>query len=238
MSLQKKKLTRNQKNDVISEIHDYDIIIDTREIFINGLMNESDAGIDHRTANRFVKNLKLLESLKPDELIVVYQHSIGGEWWSGMMMYDAIDNCQCPILFITTGEASSMASIIPLAADKVVTTPNCAWLVHEGYTGIGGGMTMRQTNSLHILEQEAKERMLDIYANACQYGQYYCDNSYSIEEIKEFIKSKMTLKEDWYLTAREAVKYGFAEAILGDEGYETVQTIKQNWYNYEEEDES
>ena len=35
----------------------------------------------------------------------------------------------------------------------------------------------------------------------------------------------MDKKEDWILTSKEAVEYGFADVVLGQEGYETINKI-------------
>ena len=35
----------------------------------------------------------------------------------------------------------------------------------------------------------------------------------------------MEKKQEWYLSATESVEYGFADAVLGDEGYEDVESL-------------
>ena len=48
----------------ISEAHENDIIVSTREIFLHGCLDdEEDSGIDCRVSNTFLKNLKILESI-------------------------------------------------------------------------------------------------------------------------------------------------------------------------------
>ena len=45
--------------------------------------------LDSRMSNKFLKNLTNIRKYnhKP---IIIHQHSIGGEWESGMMIYDVI----------------------------------------------------------------------------------------------------------------------------------------------------
>ena len=70
----------------ISEAHENDIIVSTREIFLHGCLDdEEDSGIDCRVSNRFLKNLKILESIN-NQPVTIHQYSIGGEWESGMMI--------------------------------------------------------------------------------------------------------------------------------------------------------
>jgi ATP-dependent protease ClpP protease subunit len=36
----------------------------------------------------------------------------------------------------------------------------------------------------------------------------------------------MDKKQEYYMTPREAVERGFMDAVLGDEGYETIEMIR------------
>jgi ATP-dependent protease ClpP protease subunit len=42
----------------------------------------------------------------------------------------------------------------------------------------------------------------------------------------EFFKKKLEQKVDWWLTAEEAVYYGFADGVFGQPGYETLNKIR------------
>ena len=90
-----------QSTSPISEAHENDIIVSTREIFLHSSVDdEEDNGIDYRSANRFLKNLKILESIN-SKPITIHQYSIGGEWESGMMIYDAIRQSPSKFIFIS-----------------------------------------------------------------------------------------------------------------------------------------
>jgi ATP-dependent protease ClpP protease subunit len=233
MSLHKNlsKLSRDQKASIVYETHSFNINIDTREIFIHGHIdeNQEDMGVDHRMSNYFIKNIRLLEGLSKEKLIVIHQHSLGGEWDSGMMMYDAIKLCQAPVLFIMWGMAASMGSIVPQAADKRVIAPSCWFMVHEGSTDMCQEMTRKMARSYAKIEDRQDEQMMNIYASVCHSGEAFKD--YEEEDIAKFIQKKMDSKEDWYLDAEETVKYGFADGILGTEGFETPIHIRDNWEN-------
>ena len=153
---------------IVSEAHEYDVIVATREIFLHSYYDgEEDAGIEYRVANKFLKNLKVLESIS-SEPIIVHQHSVGGEWDCGMVIYDGLVATSCPIVFICHGVAASMGSMIPQAVYKKglrLTMPNCCWLVHEGYEETSG--TVKQFNSYHEFSKSTMVQLYDIYCDRC-----------------------------------------------------------------------
>jgi len=224
------KKGRNQKHDIIEEIHGYNICIDTREIFLHGELGEEslDAGVEFRMANRFLKNLRLLEAAG-DHPIIIHQHTDGGDWYSGMMMYDAIIACQCHVIFIMHGIACSMGSIIPQAADTRIIMPSCTFMIHDGSTSLTG--THKQVQSAAQIEERMREQMLDIYSSVCINGHYFQKEQATAKKTREYIINKMNEKGDWWLNARETVAFGFADAVLGDVGYETIETVRESLTN-------
>ena len=215
-----------QSTSPISEAHDNDIIVSTREIFLHGQFeNEEDSGLDCRTANSFLKNLKILESINSDP-IVIHQHSVGGEWESGMMIYDAIRQSPSAFIFICHGMAASMGSVVPQAVYKTgirLTMPNCYWLIHEGEQEMSG--TVKQFQSYYEFSRLSKTQMYDIYSEVCQdTGVYFHDMSKT--KTKNFLKRKLESKVDWWLTAKEALYYGFVDGILGSESHKSIANIK------------
>lgn len=224
------KKGRNQKHDIIEEIHNYHVCLDTREIYLHGELGEenSDAGVEFRMANRFLKNIRLLEAAG-DDPIIVHQHSIGGIWSDGMMIYDVIVHCQCHVIFIMHGTACSMGSIIPQAADTRLIMPSCVFMIHDGSTCLTG--THKQVQSAAQLEEKMREQMLDIYSTVCINGHFFQKEQATIKKVREYLINKMNEKEDWWLSAREAVAFGFADAVLGDSEYETIETTKESISN-------
>lgn len=218
----------NKLHSNISEAHDNDIIVDSREIFLHGYIEDSeDSGIDGKQSNRFLKNLHILESIDHTP-IVIHQHSTGGEWESGMMIYDAIQQSASSFIFVCHGIAASMGSVIPQAVHNKgvrITMPNCCWLIHEGEQEIVG--TSRQVQSYYELSRLTKAKMYSIYSNVCfQTGEYFKDISKA--KTKSFIRRKLESKEDWWLTAEDAVKYGFIDGIMGSDKFPSINDIKKN----------
>lgn len=212
----------------ISEAHDNDIIIASREIFLHGQMDDGeDGGLNSQISNRFLKNLQLLESINNNP-IIIHQQSTGGEWESGMMIYDAIRHSSCSFIFVCHGIAASMASIIPQAVHGKgirLTTPNCYWLIHEGTQEVAG--TVKQFESYYEFSKLSKVKMYDIYTEVCQQtGSYF--RKKNVQKAKTFLKRKLESREDWWLTSEEAVLYGFADGILGEENYKTIADLKKS----------
>jgi ATP-dependent protease ClpP protease subunit len=103
-------------------------------------------------------------------------------------------------------------------------------MVHTGYTDIGGH-TYKQSQSWAEMEKRQTDIMLDIYAGVAINSPFSIANKMDDKKIKKFLISKMDQKEDWWLFASDAVKHGFADAILGESGSETLEIIRNKISN-------
>ena len=72
--------------------------------------------------------------------------------------------------------------------------------------------------------------MLDIYTERCIEGPFFQNRYKSLtkDKVRNYIKKKMQQKGDWWLNAEEAVYYGFADGVLGQDGYETIAKLRDN----------
>ena len=218
--------TRNQLHDVIEEAHCYCIMLEERQIFLHGdYEGEEEMHVQATTANMFLKNMQLLQGKNKSKPIVIHQHSWGGYWDAGMLMYDAIKSCSAPVIMVCSGSAISMGTLVMQAADKRIFTPNCMFMAHYGTTGIAGN-TCVAAQSQAAFEKKVMRRQIDIYANACQYGSHW--EEYDIEDIKKELDSILRDREDWWMFPEEAVEYGFADGILGDEENPDLETIVES----------
>lgn len=209
MNLSKKD--RSSKDSIVNETHNFGLILETRDIFLHSYTeSEEDHGIDYRSATRFLKNIKILEKIS-DKPINIHQHSIGGCWEAGMVIFDAIKYCTAFTTVYTYGIAASMGSIIPQAASHRVTMPRCSWLIHEGFTSLSPSLTLKQAQSQFNWEQNITSEMYDIYATRCSDSDFFINKTK--EEVTDFLKEKLNSKEDWWLSSEEAIKYGFCDII-------------------------
>jgi|TARA_Y100000401_G_C8308175_1_gene218170 ATP-dependent protease ClpP protease subunit len=201
-------------------------ISSTREMFLLPLESE-DSEIITKTATHFLKNLRLLEAESKNP-IVLHSFSLGGDWYDGMVIYDAIKYSACKFVIISYGIAASMASLIPQAVfpqGKRITMPNCDWMIHEGYTATQG--TYRQVLSGAQWDTILRSRTYQMYTEPCmQTGEFFKDKKQS--QVKSYIKRKLESKEDWWMSSEDSIKYGFCDHIVGEKGMETVDKIVKN----------
>ena len=221
-------MTRNSRtlHSSVSEAHDNDLIVSAREIFLHGEIEEGeDTGINSHISNKFLKNLQILENIN-NTPIIIHQYSIGGEWESGMMIYDAIQQSSSSFVFVCHGLAASMGSVISQSAYQKgvrLTMPNCYWLIHEGEQEISG--TVKQVQSYYEFTKLHKSHMYNIYSEVCfSTGERFKDMSKA--KTKAFIRRKLESKEDWWLTAEEAVTHGFVDGLVGSKKYPSISNVR------------
>jgi hypothetical protein len=117
-----------------------------------------------------------------------------------------------------------MGSIIPQAADIILTMPNCWWLIHDGTTDIMPDFVIRQKKAWHEWEERLSKQMLDIYVESCQHGLFFTEYETNTK-IKNFLKRQLEKKEDWWISSEEAVNYGFATDFIGSKQYPSLQSL-------------
>lgn len=201
----------------LAEIHDNNILVDKREIFLYSVdsSDKESSEINMNTAMTFLKNLRYLESLSLDP-IIIHNSSYGGEWDVGMAIYDSIAASKCHITMICHGTVQSIATVILQATDDRQSMPNCKFMFHDGCTGIHPDLTHRQMKSYSICEQQNENVLYDIYTDKCIDGPFFTENNRKRSEVKAYIKTQIGKKEDWLLNAEEALNYGFIDKIIGN----------------------
>jgi len=218
---------------MIYDAHEFGLLIDTREIFLNSDLryDYNEAMLDHRAANTFIRNLQILNNIN-NSPILVHQCTNGGDWNYGIAIYDAIkascdDEESSDIIVLSHAHSRSMSSVIPQAAKWRVIMPTADILIHWGTLTFDGNYTSVQADS-HWSKKQS-EIMLDIYVTRCKEGAFWDREGIETEdEIKEFLRDKMDRKQEWYLTPEEAVDMGFMDAVLGDEGFETIRQLRSD----------
>ena len=212
-------------SDNISDINMYGLDVVNREIYLHSHVGSLDEeGVDYRMAASFYKNIRILETMSK-EPILIHMHSIGGSWYDGMAIFDAISVADSFTTVVVYGQAESMSSIILQAADSRIMMPNSYFMAHYGTSGYGGDYLSVQKAA--SFEKKEMELMMDIYTDRLMYSEYikqnYTDPTH--EKVKNFIKRK--LKDgDWFLSAEDAVFYGFADNVLKSRKYPTIDSLK------------
>jgi ATP-dependent protease ClpP protease subunit len=134
-----------------------------------------------------------------------------------MSVFDALRNSASKTIMIVYAQASSMSSITLQGATLRLLMPNTEFLVHDGTFGAEGTPT-QVTSALKYCERTRKVGV-QIYAERCINGEFFKKKKMNLKEVTKFIQNKIMRNTDWYMDAREAIHYGFADGIVGEKGY-------------------
>lgn len=194
--------------DDIDKLHDYGLYAPKRTIYIGSEQAEIDgneSGTDALMAERAVKNLLILDSQSQDEITIV-MNNLGGDWYHGMAIYDAIKSCKSRVVIKAYGYVMSMGSVIMQAADERIMTPNARMMIHHGTDGL----YPTHTKNFEPWAKESKrvtKEMMKIYLEKIH------------QKHPEFSEKKLDrmLDFDTILTAEKAIELGLADRILGDD---------------------
>ena len=159
--------------------------------------------------NTFIKNLDFLSNTDGD--IHVIMGTLGGEWNYGMGIFSAIKACKHKVIITAYAWARSMSSIILQAAAERVLMPNCDFMVHYGTSAYSGHYLCAKSGML--FEEHYEKIMLGIYADRCYHGRFFTDHNMCEVDVARYITKQIQEKGDWWLSAEEAVYYGFADRV-------------------------
>jgi len=216
---------RNYNNLSIEHIHNYNIDIKNREIYLHSSMySEEDSGVDFRSAVVLHKNLRYLNNMCYDP-IIIHMHIPGGEWCDCMSMYDAIRLSPSPIAIIVYSRAESSGSIILQAADLRIMMPNAYTLIHYGSTFVDGDHKVAVSN-LQWSQAEAS-KMVDIFTDKMMDSPLVKEKKWRRVNAKKHILSQLDNKADWILSPHESINYGFADGVFGSEEFSSVEDIRK-----------
>lgn len=213
----------NAESDLYN-IHTFGLDIKNRELYLHSsLDNEDESGVDYKTAVTFEKNIRHL-NLMSNEPILVHMHLPGGVWEDGLGIYDTIVNSKAKIIILAYAKVESASSIIFQAASKRILMPNTHMLIHYGSLSIDNEHKAAMS-SFQWSEKESN-KMIDIFTAKCLDSPMASEKNWKKMIIKKHIMSQLANKSDWILQAEEAVHYGFADGVLGDRKYPNIDTLK------------
>ena len=129
--------------------------------------------------------------------ITVVINSGGGDVFAGMSIYDSLNQHEGAVTVRVSGLAASIASVVAMAADKIIMAPGSMMMIHKPW-----GMVIGDTNDLDKYKEVLsgiENSIIPIYANR---------TGLSEDTIKDMLES-----ETW-MTAEEAVDKGFADEAV------------------------
>jgi ATP-dependent protease ClpP protease subunit len=215
----------NKEND-ISYLHDHNIDIQNREIYLHSYLGESDeeAGVDYRSSVKFEKNLRYLNllSLEP---ILVHMHLPGGYWQDCLGMYDAIRASKADVIILAYAKAESCSSVLLQAADLRILMPNTNVMIHYGSFSVDAEHSKAAAAGIQWNEREC-DKMIDVFTDRCMNSSICKEKNWKRMMAKKHIVSQLANKCDWILTSEEALYYGFADGILGSKKFPNIDYLK------------
>lgn len=144
--------------------------------------------------------------------ITVRVNSPGGDVFDGITIYNRLKQHKAKIIVKVDGMAASIASIIMLAGDEIIMGEGAMMMVHKPWTGVWGNSDDLDHTSNVLLQLE--EQMLGIYQRR---------SSLSREELS------MMLKDETWISAEDAMKYGFADKIEGEAIPVAASVMDKGW---------
>jgi len=173
----------------------YSLLLKERIVFVG-------TGINDQVANLVVAQLLFLDREDPDRRIQMYINSPGGQVYSGLAMYDAMQLIQAPVSTVAVGLTASFGTVLLVAGAEGLrlALPNATIHMHQPLGGAQG-----QASDIVIQANEIvrlKTRLNNIFVKHT--GQ-------SLEVIEH------DLDRDIYKSAQEAVEYGLIDSILTTE---------------------
>lgn len=209
----------------LHNIHDYNIDIDNREIYLHSYFSEGsdESGVDYRSAIVFEKNLRYLNLLSLDP-ILIHMHLPGGDWQDCLGIYDAIKSSKSKTIIVASAKVESSSTVLLQAADLRILTPNTNFLVHYGSISVDN--EHKAALSMVQWSEKESEKMIDIFTEKCMNSMISKEKNWKKMMARKHIVSQLATKRDWILTAEEAVRYGFADGILGTKRYPNIDYIK------------
>ncbi len=215
----------NQNRNLIEDIHTYNIDTNNREIYLHSYLDASmdESGVDYRSAIMFEKNLRMLNTLSLDP-ILVHMHIPGGDWQDCLGIYDTIKNSKSKVCIVAYAKVESSSSVILQAADLRILSANTSLLIHYGSISLDDEHKAA-LSSIQWSEKES-DKMIDIFTERCINSKIYKEKNWKKMMAKKHIVSQLATKRDWILNASESVDYGFADGILGSKRFPNLDYIK------------
>jgi ATP-dependent Clp endopeptidase proteolytic subunit ClpP len=212
----------NYIKEDIDRWFDYSYLSPKRIIYVGSHDAETasgmgESGTDCQMSEFFIKAIIHL-NLISSHPIIVHMNNLGGDWYHGMAMYDAIRASRSHIYGICWGHAMSMGSIIIQGCDSRIVAPHCTFMIHDGFEGLSG--TCKAVEAWAKETTKTRKRMYEIYLSRMKSAK----PRITLQRIEELCS------HDTIFTSEEAVNHGLADWVLEtiDDPYRYYATDTQN----------
>lgn len=153
--------------------------------------------IESKTSAEYIR--KAIEKAETINGIEVYINSIGGYVDEGVTIYNLLKRQSVPVTAYIDGMACSIASVVAMAADKIVMPSNTTMMIHHAIGGCYG----------NAKEHREFATQLDKISEAST-------NSYLVHAGDKLTREALEplLNAETFLTAQEAFDMGLCDEIL------------------------
>ena len=155
--------------------------------------------INDQIANLIVAQLLYLAREDPSKPIQMYINSPGGQVYSGMAIYDTMQQVSCPISTVAVGFTASFGTVLLTAGTKGMryALPNATIHMHQPLGGAQG-----QASDIAIQAQEILRLRRSLNGVLAHH------TGKSVETIEE------DTDRDLYMSAEQAMAYGLVDEVL------------------------
>ena len=156
--------------------------------------------INDQIANLIVAQLLYLAREDPTKPIRLYINSPGGQVYSGMAIYDTMQQIECPVSTVAVGFTASFGTVLLTAGTKGMryALPNATIHMHQPLGGAQG-----QASDIAIQANE----ILRLRKSLNEILSYHTGQG--IERIEQ------DTDRDIFMSAADAAEYGLVDEVLG-----------------------
>ena len=155
--------------------------------------------INDQIANLIVAQLLFLAREDPSKPIRMYINSPGGQVYSGMAIYDTMQQVECPVSTVAVGFTASFGTVLLTAGTKGMryALPNTTIHMHQPLGGAQGQASDIQIQANEILRlRSSLNKILSKHTGQTE------------DRIAE------DTDRDIYMTAADAKEYGLVDEVL------------------------
>lgn len=178
---------------------------ETTTMVINGPIGQSWWDDTGTSAKEFRNEL---DKIPKGRKISVRINSEGGSIKDGLEIYNALKERSKDVTSFVDGYAVSIASVIPLAAHRVVSPKSSIWMIHEPWSYTQGNSEDHK-RSAEMLDKHG-DMLASIYAD-------------EIGKSKDEMRQAM--KDETWFTGEEATEYGLADETPEDACNSTLAAL-------------
>ncbi|MGB2895228.1 MAG: ATP-dependent Clp protease proteolytic subunit [Anaerolineales bacterium] len=170
----------------------YSLLLRERIIFLGTPIND-------QVSNLMVAQLLFLDREDPDRQINMYINCPGGQIYSGLAIYDTMQQVRSPISTVAVGVTASFGTVLLAAGTKGkrYALPHATIHLHQPLSSVQGQATDIEIQAKEILR--LREELNNILVH---------HTGRSLDDIER------DTERDFYLTGEDAKKYGLIDHIL------------------------